>query len=329
MFGTTGQSTKKYRKYITNILGLVVLGLLVWYLYHNRDAFQSLKNISWQQVVWIIVLDFAVFFINSLLNYTMIKRLEPRISFLDCYMLQYVNSLLNKILPTIGGGAAFRAVYLKQKYQFSYAHFVSTLAGLYVISFISTPLIGLFCMGLIYLQVKVYNLVIIAAFLALLLPSLGIIFFSPKLPDSDNRIIKIVKSVIEGWNILKKDPKSIIFYAVFSIILLFLSALQTMIGYQALGIRTSLIPMLFLSTLGIILALVNFTPDGIGVKEGIYVFTADLVQIPNNILVLGSLVLRAISMITTFLIGGISYWILIRQLKKMGTQEDEKVTNNI
>lgn len=322
MFDVREQDKKRYRKYITNILSLIVLGLLAWYLYQNRTIFNSLKNISWVQIGLIIILDFACFFVNSLLNYTMIKRLEPRISFLDCYMLQYVNNALNKILPTIGGGAAFRAVFLKQKYQFSYTNFISTISGLYLISFMTTSIIGLLCMWLIYLQFNIYNIVIIIIFLALLLPSIVIIFLSPKLPDSNSRIIKTIKNIIEGWNILKKDPIFILFYAFFSILLLFLSAFQTLISYQALGIQTNLIRMLFLSTLGIILALVNFTPDGIGIKEGIFIFTANLVQIPDNILVLGSLMLRGISMVTTFVIGGISYWILLQQLKKIESRQD-------
>ncbi len=82
--------------------------------------------------------------------------------------------------------------------------------------------------------------------------------------------------------------------------------------------KTTFIPMLFLATLGIIQAFLNFTPDGIGVKEGIYIFSASLVQMPDDILVLGSLVLRAVSFCTTLIIGGISYWILMRELKSSG-----------
>ena len=75
--------------------------------------------------------------------------------------------------------------------------------------------------------------------------------------------------------------------------------------------------MLFLSTLGIIIAFLNFTPDGIGIKEGVFIFSSDLVQIPAEILVLGSIVLRGISIFTTFIVGGISYILLMRQIKAM------------
>jgi len=155
------------------------------------------------------------------------------------------------------------------------------------------------------------------AFIGLLVPCLFIILFSPKVPSSNNRFLKTLKSIVDGWNIIKQEPKFVFVYASFSIVLLLLSALQTVISYQALGVQTTFIPMLFLATLGIILAFLNFTPDGIGVKEAIYIFSSDLVQMPDDILVLGSLVLRGISFCTTLVIGGISYWILMRELKML------------
>jgi len=126
-----------------------------------------------------------------------------------------------------------------------------------------------------------------------------------------------LKNIIDSWVLIKKEPKLIFIYISLSIFLLFLTAAYSYIGYEALGAKPSLIPMIYLSTLGIIMAFLNFTPDGIGVKEGIYVFSNELVQIPPDVLVLGSLYMRGVSIISTLLIGGISYWVLMRQLKKL------------
>ena len=267
-----------------------------------------------------ILLEAANFMLGSFLNYSMIRRFGFRVSFLDSVLLQYANSFLNKILPTIGAGAAFRAVFLKKKYRFPYSQFVSTLGGLYLISFIATALIGLACMAAIYLQGGVTNWVITLAFLGLLLPSLAIVIFSPELPPGENRLLRTLRSIISGWNILKQDRRFILMYTIFVILQLFLSAWQVLISYRALGVQAELIPMVFLSSLGIILALLNFTPDGIGVREAVYLFSARLVKIPETVLVLGSLVLRGLSILTSMVIGGISYWVLLRQIKKMGEE---------
>src|ERR1035437_1420939 len=129
------------KKYIVNIIGLIIIGFFAWYIISNRDMFGVLKNIKWQYIFLMILFEMIIFLINSFLNQSMIHRFDSNVSFMDCYLLGYANNFLNKILPTIGGGATFRAVYLKKKYQFPYLQFVSTIAGLYVISFFSTSLI--------------------------------------------------------------------------------------------------------------------------------------------------------------------------------------------
>ena len=303
---------------LTNLLGVIILVLLGWYLYRNREVFSSLYSITAWQIVLMILLEAAGYLLGSFLNYSMIRRFGFHVSYLDSVLLQYSNSFLNKIMPTIGAGAAFRAVFLKKKYTFPYSQFVATLGGLYLISFIATALIGLACMAVFYLQDGLTNWVITLAFLGLLLPCLAIVIFSPSVPEKNNRFIKTVRSIISGWNILKKDWRFVVMYTAFVILQLLLSALQVLVCYRALGTQAGLIPMVFLSTLGIILTFLNFTPDGIGVREAVYVFSSNLVQIPQTVLVLGSLVLRGLSILTSMVFGGIAYWILTQQIKKLG-----------
>ena len=307
---------------ITTLLGTIVLALLGWYLYQNRDVFSTLENITARQIVMMVLLEVVIYLLGSFLNYSMIRRFDFQVSYLDSVMLQYSNSFLNKVMPTIGAGAAFRAVYLKKKYQFPYAQFLSTLGGLYLINFVAIALIGLFCMLVFYLQEGQTNWVITLAFLALLLPSLFIAFFSPEIPEKDNRIVKTVRSIASGWIILKQDRFHVWVYTFVVILMLFLAAWQMLISFQSLGVRTGLIPVLFLSSLWIILSFLNFTPDGIGVREVVYVFVSNLVQIPDTILVLGSLVLRGLSICTSMVIGGISYWYMLREIRMLEEKEE-------
>jgi len=320
---------RKIKSYFTqfiNIITVFIVVLLVLYLYNNRDVLVSLSSIGWQHILWIILLDTLSFVVGSLQNQSLINRFGPGVSFLDSFLLQYGNNFLNKILPTIGGGAAFRAVYLKRKYKLSYSQFISTIAGIYVISFLSVAIIGIACLWIIYFQHGQFNSTIFLTFISILAACLFIIIFSPRVPQINNRFFKLLKSIVEGWNVIKKETKNIIIYAVFSVVILILSALQTMVSYQALGVETDVVSMLFLSTLGIILVLLNFTPDGIGIKEGAYIFSASLVQIPGNVLVLGSLVIRGVSFCTTLIVGGISYFVLVNRLKKTGGDLDNETS---
>ena len=310
------QSRRKI-KIVTLFLGLIAVILLGIYLFQNRDVFSSLKNITADQVIIIIVADIAMILISSLINYVMVLRFGFTIRFRDSLLLQYSNSFLNKILPTIGGGAAFRAIYLKKKYIFPYTDFVSTLGGFYLINFLVTSLIGLFCMLSFFLEFGRTNWVIVTIFLALLLPCLGIIIFSPKIPTKQNRVLKTVQSIVNSWNLLKSDPLTTTFFCLLIILQLIIAAWQMQAGFRSIGFSTGIRETLYLSSLGIILSLINFTPDGIGIREGVYAFTSTLVNIPISGVILGSLVLRALSILTTLIIGGVSYLVLLKEIQKI------------
>jgi len=309
--------TRKRLTIITSLLGVVVLALLGWYLYRNREVFASLGNITPWQIVLILLTETVSILLGSLMNYSLIRRFGYHVTFRDSVLLQYINNFLNKVLPTIGGGAAFRGVYLKKKYAFPYSQFVSTLSGFYVISFVAISTIGLLCMLFFYVTYREVNWVIILAYFALLIPSLVIILFSPRLPETSNRMLRILRNVVEGWNVVKKDKRFVLFYGVIAVVQLLISAWQMLVGFQALGVSAGFTQALFICSLGIILSFLSFTPDGIGIREGVYIFSARLVQIPQSMLVLVSLLLRALSIFSTMIIGGIAYLALLHELRRI------------
>ena len=306
---------RRKTRVVTTLLGLIAIVLLGVYLYQNREIFSSLRSITIGQVILIIAIETINFLLGSYLNYSMVRRFGYQVSYSDSVVLQYINSFLNKILPTIGGGAAFRAVFLKKKYNFPYSQFASTLGGFYLISFIAIALIGLACMVWVYVTYRATNWWIISAFLALIIPSVIIVLFSPKIPDGEGRLFAAIRRIVDGWNTLKKDKGFIAFYTTLIVIQLFLSSWQMLIAFQAIGIQTGYLQVLFLSSLGIILSFLNFTPDGIGIREIVYVFTSSLVRIPQASLVLGSLVLRGLSIFTSLIVGGIGYLEFLKQIK--------------
>ena len=59
-----------------------------------------------------ILLEADNFLLGSFLNCSMIRRFGFHVSCPESVLLQYANSYLNKTLPTIGAGAAFRVVFL-------------------------------------------------------------------------------------------------------------------------------------------------------------------------------------------------------------------------
>jgi uncharacterized membrane protein YbhN (UPF0104 family) len=71
-----------------------------------------------------------------------------------------------------------------------------------------------------------------------------------------------------------------------------------------------------MTSIGIITTFVNITPDSIGIKEGVYMFSSQIIGLDSDIILLGSLIVRAIGLINTFIFGGLSYLILSKYFKK-------------
>jgi len=302
------------RKFLTKIITPVVFLLLGVYIWNNREIFLLIRNLSVGHIILIMSFEILLSAVYALINMILINRLDRSVSYLDCFYLQFSNNFLNKISPK--GGAVFRALYLKNKYGFSYSKFISTITGLYVLSFSTTALIGLFCLLYFYLSNHLYNTILTLIYLGILISLLLIIIASPKIPETDSRIIQVLKKIIDSWIIIKQNRRQVLFFIFLTIISALIISYQSLFIYNSLGVKVNLIQMLFLSSLSIINSFLNFTPDGIGVKEGTLIFSSNVVSIPGNILVLGSLMMRVIGFLVSLLFGAISYIILSKKIRE-------------
>ncbi|KUK77797.1 MAG: hypothetical protein XD93_0088 [candidate division WS6 bacterium 34_10] len=305
---------KKHKKEITNIITFGVIALMAYYLYKNREIFSSLKELDIQYVIYIFILQILSVFLIALNNKKVIGLLNYHIDLKEAFLLQYSNSLLNKIVSE--GGAVFRGVFLKEVYKLPYTKYISTIAGLYVINFITNSIIGLISLAYIYFKYGRISYLVLAFFILILISMLILTLVNPRFKNSkENRVINWINSILEGWGTIKRDKKKLLIFVFLSIASLLLTTLQAIFVYKGLGYTLGLFESTYMSSLGMITTFVNITPDSIGVKEAVYMFTSDIIGLESDIILLGSLIIRAIALINTFLIGGISYLKLTPRLK--------------
>jgi uncharacterized membrane protein YbhN (UPF0104 family) len=79
-----------------------------------------------------------------------------------------------------------------------------------------------------------------------------------------------------------------------------------------------------MSSISLVMTFVNITPDSVGIREGVYMFSSDIIDLNSDIILLGSLIIRAIGLINTFVIGGISYLKLASSLKEKDYLKNSK-----
>ena len=305
---------KRHKKSITNILTLVIILLMGIYLYRNREVFMHLKDLEVQYLIYIFIIQTIAIGVIALTNKQVIRILKRDIPYKEAFLLQYSNSLLNKIVSE--GGALFRGYFLKEVYKLPYTKYISTIAGLYVIGFLSNSLIGLISLIYIYLTYGKINYLVLIFFLGILLFTILLLVINPKLKNKkENRVIRWITSILEGWGEIKKDKKKFLLFILLSVSGLLMTSFQVILVYRGLGYNVGFFESLYMSSLGMITTFVNITPDSIGVREGIYMFSSDIIGLNSDIILLGSLIIRAVALINTFLIGGISYLKLTPRLK--------------
>lgn len=309
---------KKHRKTLTNILTIIVLFLMGYYLYNNRDIFSSLRNLEIKYILYILLLQVLVIAVTALVNKLVIGILKISIPFKQSLQLQYSNAFLNKLVSE--GGAVFRGYFLKEVYKLPYTKYISTIAGFYVVSFISNSIIGLISLFYIFFTYNRINYIILSLLVLLLIGMLILLVVDPKIKNrKDSRVLRWIESILEGWKRIKDERKKFPLFILLSIFILILSSLQFIFVYKGLGVNLGFFESLYMTSIGIITTFVNITPDSIGIKEGVYMFSSQIIGLDSDIILLGSLIVRAIALINTFIIGSISYLRLSANLKNKNT----------
>jgi len=299
------QGLNKKANLVSIILTLIVFIALGKYYYDNIDIFESLQRLKLSHIAILVLFYLGFILTLSYLNKAIIHKLEPKVNSVEIVALQFINTLLNKILPK--GGVAFRAMYFKKRYQLSYSYFLATFTGLIVVTLPSQALISLFAMLAIYLKTGVYNLIVIVGFAVILLGSLFIMILRPSFPSTNNRLLKVVNRLVKGWNIIVEDLSDLTVFVLLSMVTFLIDSFNMFFVFYALGTPIMVSTALLLSSLSIILSFINITPDGLGVREGVYLYIASIIAIPEPQILFGSLVQRAVSFSVCLIFGVLSY----------------------
>jgi len=306
---------KKIRKIISWSLTILALVFFSWYLYNNRGIFIHLKRIRSVDIVLIALLQPVNIVISGIINKWIIDSIDQTIAPLDAIMLQFANNFVNRFISQ--GGAIYRSAYLKMQHDFPISKFLASIGGIYIIGIMANAAIGLLLMLFFFIRDGIFSIYMFAVFAALLLGMATLLVLKPKF-KSDRWFWKKINQVLQGWNRIKGNRVLFIKIFLYSAVSLLISSVIVYIAYHALDVDIHFMNSFFYSTISSLSNIINLTPGGLGVNEAILMFSSDVIGVSSDIILLGSLMLRAISMISILSIGGVSYIILNFRLQKPG-----------
>jgi uncharacterized membrane protein YbhN (UPF0104 family) len=244
------------------------------YLFRNFERFQRLLSLSLGVLLSLVVLNLIFAVVQGGINYFFYRALDVYLDINESIGLAAVNTLANQ-LPFAGGLMA-KGVYLKQRHQLGYTHFLSATMALYVCFVAVNGATALAVLGYWALVGGPRApLVLVLGFSGMLasLVSLWLPVGALALPG---KVGKRFTQLAEGWQVLRQNVHLVGTMAACQVFLTVLFAGRFWIAFRALSQDVTYTQCLLFSSATVLTRLVNIAPGGLGVREGIVAGMATL-----------------------------------------------------
>jgi uncharacterized protein (TIRG00374 family) len=303
------------KKLLSITLSILIVTLFVFYISRHLEDFKQLELVNYPIIVVLAVIILLSSTFNGMMTDFLVSAFGIKLRLKEWFGLSVITTFYNIITPFRGGMAA-RAVYLKHKHNFSYSNFLAALAGTYIMSFLIAAFFGLVSLCFLYKQLKIFSPLVLLIFLIFFIPLLLIFIFSPKFSETKSSLANKIINVMNGWHLIHKQRKLVTIVAIISTIQLFMGAFSYIVSYYIFSIQISLAQAIFMSSFGTFAILISITPAGLGIQEGVSVFSALAIGITPAQAISVAVLNRVITMVVMFTLGPIFSYILLKHKPK-------------
>lgn len=302
-------------KHIKIVVTIGILGFFIYYFINNKEDLLKVLSVQPLLLLGILLFYSIIFYLNGIFIKVILKSFNKKIPILESFYVSIISSLGNYFLP-MRGGAVIRSVYLKKKFEFPYEHFVSTLYGYYIIVFLVNAFVGLVSLIVITIKYGVVSIPLYLFFGGLFVSMLVLSFIKfpvKKIKGSKNKILdkvlSIIRNILDGWNMIVENKRLLVSLILITLIAFVVGVGLFYIEFKALGIDVTAIKVLLYNCLSGVSLLVSITPGSLGIREGIFSITSDILGINNEQIMQLALLDRGVMLLC--LVGlGVVLWVL-------------------
>jgi len=290
-------------KWLRNILALIILGFLIWYLAGHWQQLRALLKLSPQQLVLIYFLWFLLSLSSARVVQCLLNGLKTKTRFWDMVLLHNAAVLLN--YAPMKFGTLFRANYLKRHYGLRYAHFATFFLYITFLMTATAAIIGLVVLATIYGLGGYESKVLALVFAVTIIASLLFLFVPLPIPAGKGQLRSVLRNFLSGRSQVSKERKTILVATAYLVVNFFLSAVRLAIIYESMGKSIHFGGCLILGALGFVVLFIGLTPGSLGIRELVLGFGAVVLGIPFEVGILAAIIDRAIIISYAFVAGGI------------------------
>lgn len=282
---------KALKRYLSPIITIIILGLFTLYLYRNPEIINELLSTSPIYILLIMIVYLSIFYIEGIFILITLQIFDRKISQIESFFLATISRIGNYLLP-MRAGALFRATYLKKKYNFRYANFLSTLYGYYIIFFLTNSLLAIFVLlgksigtqNISYPLLLFFIFIVIGMLLLIFLRFPFKKFLRGKIKFVE-KIVSILDQFIDGWDLIVKNKRAFLMLILVAFGNIFLNMIVVYVEFSAIQKIPSILDIILYTCISGVSLLISITPGSLGIREGAFLLTSESIGLsPDEIM---------------------------------------------
>ncbi len=297
-------------RWLKNLLGFVIIGLLLWYLARHWDSLQSLIHLKLSTLCWLYAVSVIGTFAGSYTIQHLLGAFNVKPGFWEMFHLNNTVTLLNYLPMKLG--TFYRANYLKHHYGLIYAHFGVLFVYLILLMTMAASIIGLAVLVIVYGLSKTETQILAIIFLATLVFFAFLSFVPAPSIRGEGKISVMLRNFISGRSQMTSNKKELVINMLLTAVCFIISSVRLGIIYTSLDQNVHPAGYLVLGAVAYVTMFISITPGSLGLKELALALGAVALGVDFKIGSLAAVIDRAIALLLSFTLGTASTIYLLK-----------------
>ncbi len=315
-------------KWLKNILAIMILAFLIWYLVGHRQQLSALLKLNPKYLLVLYGLLFLASLAVARVVQFLLAALETKTPFWEMVWLQNASLLLN--YAPMRFGTLFRANYLKRHYRLVYSHFATFFLYLVFLMTATAATVGLVTLAMTYGLSSYENKIMAGVFAAAVIGSVCFLFVPLPLPKGNGRLVSTLRNFLTGRSQIANQAGTILVSLFFLSISFLLTALRFWIIYRRMASDIHPAGCLVLGAIGFVVLFVSLTPGALGIRELVLASGAVVLGVPLEVGILAAMIDRAVILSYVFVVGGVcALWLWHKSPADFKKQQNNAIPQKV
>lgn len=267
------------RKIFSSLLFLLILALGIHYFESHKGFFSLITTLSAHYVLMLSLLTILLSLSYGLQVKILTDHFQLNLTFFRCFGLSRATSFVNLWLPA-GGGASFKAVYLKKLHDLNYSSFIASSGIAIAINFLLNSFFALVLLGMSGRDADMHLLVMSGViFIAVLL----VLFLGHSVMSRFGGLLGYFKNIIAEWDAMRKDRRTLKKLFGTSGVIFMLATLRVYVSFHAFSADISIVTCGTMAAFATMTGILNLVPANYGIREAIIISFSGISGIDINI----------------------------------------------